>query len=133
MDDSLVWTESELQLLETLTDLKAKKAYERVNLECVKDKCAQILSIFVSNLSQEGSREYGGNFSILEFFKYLNVLRNTEHQQNSGTPQDSGGTPWNISRTPWNTTRTPMEHQQNTPEQQNHTKQRTIVVILKRI
>ena len=126
MDDSLVWTESELQLLETLTDLKAKKAYERVNLECVKDKCAQILSIFVSNLSQEGSREYGGNFSILEFFKYLNVLRNTEHQQNNGTPQDSGGTPWNTSRTP-------MEHQQNTPEQQNHTKQRTIVVILKRI
>ena len=45
-------------MLETLTDFKAKKAYEWVNLECVKDKYAQILSIFVSSLSQQGSREY---------------------------------------------------------------------------
>ena len=58
MDDCLVWTENELQLLETLTDLKAKKVYEWVNLKRVKDKYAPILSIFVSNLSQEDSREY---------------------------------------------------------------------------
>ena len=60
MDDCLVWTENELQLLETLTDLKDKKVYEWVNLKCVKDKHAPILStsIFVSNLSQEDSREY---------------------------------------------------------------------------
>ena len=42
----------------TTTGFKAKTAYEEVNLECIKDKCAQILSIFVSNLPQEGSREY---------------------------------------------------------------------------
>ena len=47
-----------LQLPETRTDFKAKKAYEGVNLEFVKEKYAQMLSIFVSNLSQEGSREY---------------------------------------------------------------------------
>ena len=58
MDNFLVWSESELQLLETITYFKAKKANEGVNLECVKDKYAQILSIFVSNLSQEGSTEY---------------------------------------------------------------------------
>ena len=58
MDDCLVWTENELQLLETTTDFKAKKAFEGVNLEYVKDKYLQILSIFVSNLSQEGRAEY---------------------------------------------------------------------------
>ena len=41
------WTENELQLLKKTTDFKAKKAYEGVNLECVKDKYAQTLSIFV--------------------------------------------------------------------------------------
>ena len=58
MDDRLVWTENELQLLDTTTDFKTKKAYEGVNLEYVKDKYAQILSIFVSNLSQERCRDY---------------------------------------------------------------------------
>ena len=52
VEDSLVWTENELRLLETTT------AYEGVYLEYVRDKYAQILSIFVSNLSQEDSREY---------------------------------------------------------------------------
>ena len=47
VDNCLVWTEDEPQLLETLIDLKAKKTYEGINLECVKDKYAQILSIFV--------------------------------------------------------------------------------------
>ena len=37
-EDGLVWTKNELQLLETTRDFKAKKAYEPVNLECVKDK-----------------------------------------------------------------------------------------------
>ena len=45
-------------MLEITTDFKAKKAYEGVNLECVTDKYTQILNIFVSNLSQERSREY---------------------------------------------------------------------------
>ena len=35
-----------------------KKTYERVDLECVKDKYAPILNIFVSNLFQKSSREY---------------------------------------------------------------------------
>ena len=58
MDDCLAWTENELQLLETTTDFKAKKAYEGVNLDYAKDKYLQILSTFVPNLSQEGRREY---------------------------------------------------------------------------
>ena len=58
MDDCLVWTENEFQVLETLTDFKDKKAYEWIYLECVKDKYAPILSIFVSNFST-----YWGNFS----------------------------------------------------------------------
>ena len=58
MDDCLVWKDDELQLLETTADFKANKACEGVNLECVKNQYAQILSIFVSNLSQESSREY---------------------------------------------------------------------------
>ena len=33
--------------MEITTDFKANKAYEAVNLECVRDKYAQILSIFV--------------------------------------------------------------------------------------
>ena len=45
----LVLTESELQLLKTTTDFKAKNAYEGVNLECVKDKYTQLLSMFVLN------------------------------------------------------------------------------------
>ena len=43
-------------MLEITADLKAKKAYEGVNLECVKDTYAQILSIFVSNISKERSQ-----------------------------------------------------------------------------
>ena len=58
MDDCFVWIENELQLLETRTDFKAKKAYEEVDSECVKDKYASILNIFVSNLFQKRSREY---------------------------------------------------------------------------
>ena len=54
----LVSPENELQLLETTVDFKAKKACEGANSECVKDKYAQILSIFILNLSQEGSRKY---------------------------------------------------------------------------
>ena len=50
IDDYLTWTENELQLLETTTDFKAKKSYKGVNLDCFKDKYAQILNIFVSNL-----------------------------------------------------------------------------------
>ena len=57
MDDCFVWIENELQLLETRTDFKAKKAYEEVDSECVKDKYASILNIFVSNLFQKRSRE----------------------------------------------------------------------------
>ena len=53
----LVSAENEFQLLETTTDFKAKKAYEGVNLKCVKDKYAQILNIF-------GSREYQHNGGI---------------------------------------------------------------------
>ena len=45
-------------MLEITADFKAMKAYEGVNFECVRDKYAQILSIFVSNLSQERSRQY---------------------------------------------------------------------------
>ena len=44
-------------MLEITADSKAKKAYEGVNLGCVRDKYAQILSIFVSSLSQERSRQ----------------------------------------------------------------------------
>ena len=40
---------SELQLLKTTTDFKAKNAYEGVHLECVKDKYTQPLSMFVLN------------------------------------------------------------------------------------
>ena len=58
VDGCLVWTENEIHLLERAADFKTKKAYDGVNLECVKDKYAQILSIFVSNFSQEISREY---------------------------------------------------------------------------
>ena len=58
MDDCFVWTENELQLLETTTDFKAKKVYKGVDLECVKEKYALILNIFVSNLFQKSSREY---------------------------------------------------------------------------
>ena len=58
VEDCLVWTENGLQLLKTTTDFKAKKAYEWINLECVKGKYTQILSIFVSNLPLEGRREY---------------------------------------------------------------------------
>ena len=58
VDDCLVWTENELQFLETTADFKGNKAYGGVNLGCVKDKYVQILSIFVSNLSPEGSIEY---------------------------------------------------------------------------
>ena len=69
MDDCIVWTGNKLQLLETTTDFKAKKAYEGVNLKCVKNKYAQTLSIFVLTVSQEGSREYfqqiGGIFHEL--------------------------------------------------------------------
>ena len=54
--------------MEITTDFKAKKAYEGVNLKCARDKYAQILSIFVSNLSQERNRQHfqhihWGNFS----------------------------------------------------------------------
>ena len=58
VDGSLVWTENEIRLLERATDFKTTKAYDGINLECVKEKYAQILSIFVSNLSQESSGEY---------------------------------------------------------------------------
>ena len=58
MDDCNVWTENKLHLLETTTDFNAKKDYEGINLEYVNDKYPQILSIFASNLSQEGSRDY---------------------------------------------------------------------------
>ena len=58
VDDCFVWTEKELQLLETITDFKAEKTYEGVDLECVKDKYAPILNISVSNLFQKSSREY---------------------------------------------------------------------------
>ena len=58
VDDCFVWIENEFQLLETRTDFKAKKNYEGVDLECVKDKYAPILNIFVSNLFQKSSREY---------------------------------------------------------------------------
>ena len=52
--------------LETTTDFKAKKAYEGVNLECVKDKYVQILNIFVSIYSK---KEAENIFSTLgEFF-----------------------------------------------------------------
>ena len=47
VNDCFAWIENELQLLKKTTDFKAKKAYEGVNLECVKDKYAQTLSIFV--------------------------------------------------------------------------------------
>ena len=56
MENCLVWAESESQLLETTIGFK--KVYERGNLECVNDKYAQILSIFVSNLPQEDSKKY---------------------------------------------------------------------------
>ena len=58
MGDCFAWIENELQLLETRTDFKAKKDYEGVDLEYVKDKYAPILKIFVSNLFQKSSREY---------------------------------------------------------------------------
>ena len=47
VNDCFAWLGNELQLLKKTTDFKAKKAYEGVNLECVKDKYAQTLSIFV--------------------------------------------------------------------------------------
>ena len=53
-----VSAEDELQLLETTTDFKAKKANEGVNLKCVKDIYVHILSIYVSNFSYKSSREY---------------------------------------------------------------------------
>ena len=36
VDDCLVWAKGELQMLETLTDFKAKRPYEGVNLKSVK-------------------------------------------------------------------------------------------------
>lgn len=58
VDGCLVWTENEIHLLERAADFKTKKAYDGVNLECVKDKYAQILYKFISKLPQECSREY---------------------------------------------------------------------------
>ena len=56
--DYLVWTKNKVQLLlETSRDFKVKKIYEGVDWESSKDKDAQILSIFVSNLPQGGNRE----------------------------------------------------------------------------
>ena len=57
MDDCFVWTENELEFLGTARDFKAKKAYEGINLECFKEKYAQILSMLALHLLQEGSRE----------------------------------------------------------------------------
>ena len=47
VDDCLVLAEIEFQLLKTT---KPKKGYEGVNMKCFKDKYAQILSIFTSNM-----------------------------------------------------------------------------------
>lgn len=50
VEDYLVWTDYKVQLLlETTRDFKSKKVYEEVEWESVKDKNAQILSIFVTN------------------------------------------------------------------------------------
>lgn len=58
MNDCFAWLGNELQLLKKTTDFKAKKAYEGIDLECFKEKYAQILSMLASHLLQEGSREY---------------------------------------------------------------------------
>ena len=53
----LFWTYIEVHLLDEIAkNFKAMKAQEGVDWESVKGKDVQILSIFVSNLSQEGSR-----------------------------------------------------------------------------
>lgn len=53
----LFWTYIEVHLLDEIAkNFKAMKPQEGVDWESVKGKDVQILSIFVSNLSQEGSR-----------------------------------------------------------------------------
>ena len=63
--------------------------------------------------------------------------RNTEHWQNSRTPQNSGGTMEHSSKTPAEhpQIQIPTEHQHVTPVDQPGTtaKQRTIVVSLEEI
>ena len=88
VDGCLVWTENELRLLEKTTDFKVKKDYERVNLECVKDKNAQVL--FVSNLSPRKQQRifsaHWGNFSrkIGLLPKLNSVVTNIEKLQTWG-------------------------------------------------
>ena len=54
--DYLVWTDYKvLLLLETTRDFKSKKVYEEVEWESVKDKNAQILSIFVTNCPKKAA------------------------------------------------------------------------------
>ena len=54
--DYLVWTDYKVQLLlETTRDFKFKKVYEEVEWESVKDKNAQILSIFVTNCPKKAA------------------------------------------------------------------------------
>ena len=54
--DYLVWTDYKVQLLlETTRDFKSKKIYEEVEWESVKDKNAQILSIFVTNCPKKAA------------------------------------------------------------------------------
>lgn len=54
--DYLVWTDYKVQLLlETTRDFKSKKVYEEVEWESVKDKNAQILSIFVTNCPKKAA------------------------------------------------------------------------------
>ena len=54
--DYLVWTDYKVQLLlETTRDFKSKKVYEEVQWESVKDKNAQILSIFVTNCPKKAA------------------------------------------------------------------------------
>ena len=52
VDDCPVWTENELQLLETTADFKVKKAYEGVNLECVKHQKQPSIGIFTKKCSE---------------------------------------------------------------------------------
>ena len=52
-DDYLVWTDNEVKMTR---GFKAKKGYERVDWESIKDKYMQTVSIFVSNLTQKVGR-----------------------------------------------------------------------------
>ena len=53
VDDYLVWTDNEVK---TTRGFKAKKGYEGVDWESVKDKYMQTVSIFASNLTQKVGR-----------------------------------------------------------------------------